>query len=83
VRTTRRSGSPCRQGSSRRAWPRAREQHLDPRSDHLRLYTAGTLRALIADFGFEQIELRVLGARIDALRGEGRTLLLSALRSRF
>ena len=63
--------------------PRAREQHLDPRSDHLRLYTASALRALIADFGFEQIELGVLGSRIDALRGEGRTLLLSAVRSRF
>ncbi len=62
---------------------RAREQHLDPRSDHLRFYTAGTLRALVADFGFEQIEVTVLGGVLDAAVGDGRTLLLAAVRSRF
>ncbi len=62
---------------------RTREAHLDPRSDHLRFYTARTLRALIADFGFERIEVSVLGSLLDVPRGEGRTLLLSAVRSRF
>ncbi len=62
---------------------RAREQHLDPRGDHLRFYTAGTLRALVADFGFEQIEVTVLGGVLDAAVGDGRTLLLAAVRSRF
>ena len=62
---------------------RTREAHLDPRSDHLRFYTARTLGQLISDFGFERVEVRVLGSRLDALRGEGRTLLLSAVRARF
>ncbi len=62
---------------------RARQQQLDPRGDHLRFYTAAALRALVADFGFEQIEVDTLGSAFDgALRG-GRTLLLSAVRSRF
>ena len=62
---------------------RAREQHFDPRSDHLRFYTARTLRALVSDFGFERVEVSVLGSPLDALRGAGRTLLLSAVRTRF
>jgi 2-polyprenyl-3-methyl-5-hydroxy-6-metoxy-1,4-benzoquinol methylase len=62
---------------------RARERHLDPRGEHLRFYTAATLRALVADFGFEQIEVVVLGGPLGVLRGRERTLLLSALRTRF
>jgi SAM-dependent methyltransferase len=30
----------------------------DPRSDHLRFYTARSLRALLADFGFEDVRVR-------------------------
>jgi len=62
---------------------RARQQQLDPRGDHLRFYTAAALRALVADFGFEQIEITVLGSALDAAAGNGRTLLLEAVRSRF
>jgi 2-polyprenyl-3-methyl-5-hydroxy-6-metoxy-1,4-benzoquinol methylase len=50
---------------------------FEPRSDHLRHYNAATLRALIADFGFERIVVRSGGPR-----GE-RLLLASAVRSRF
>jgi 2-polyprenyl-3-methyl-5-hydroxy-6-metoxy-1,4-benzoquinol methylase len=52
-------------------------ERFEPRSDHLRHYNAVTLRALIADFGFERIVVRS-----DGLRGE-RMLLASAVRSRF
>ena len=52
-------------------------ERFEPRSDHLRHYNAATLRALIADFGFERIALRS-----DGSRGE-RLLLASAVRSRF
>lgn len=52
-------------------------RRFEPRSDHLRHYNAATLRALIADFGFERIALRS-----DGSRGE-RLLLASAVRSRF
>ena len=51
---------------------------FDPRSDHLRHYSRETLSALIADFGFERIDVRAGGPR-----GSARTLLASAVRSRF
>jgi SAM-dependent methyltransferase len=35
-----------------RGWP------PDPRGDHLRFYTARSLRALLADFGFEDVRVR-------------------------
>jgi 2-polyprenyl-3-methyl-5-hydroxy-6-metoxy-1,4-benzoquinol methylase len=60
--------------SARRA-----DAHFDPRSDHLRFYTRRTLTALLADFGFERIELRGAGG----LPGARRVLLASALRARF
>lgn len=55
------------------------EQHFDPRADHLRFYTRRSLTALLEDFGFERVEVREAGG----LPGARRTLLVSALRSRF
>jgi 2-polyprenyl-3-methyl-5-hydroxy-6-metoxy-1,4-benzoquinol methylase len=52
-------------------------RRFEPRSDHLRHYNAATLRALLADFGFERIAVCS-----DGPRGE-RLLLASAVRSRF
>jgi ubiquinone/menaquinone biosynthesis C-methylase UbiE len=37
------------------------ESHFDPRSDHLRFYTARSLRAVLEDFGFERISVRAVG----------------------
>lgn len=55
------------------------ERHFDPRSDHLRFYTRHTLVRLLEDFGFEQIDAREAGG----MPGARRTLLASAVRSRF
>jgi 2-polyprenyl-3-methyl-5-hydroxy-6-metoxy-1,4-benzoquinol methylase len=55
------------------------DRHFDPRSDHVRFYSRRTLARLLADFGFEQVELRVAGGLPLARR----TLLVSAVRSRF
>ena len=55
------------------------ERHFDPRADHLRFFTRGTLVALLEDFGFEQIDAREAGGVLGARR----TLLASAVRSRF
>jgi SAM-dependent methyltransferase len=60
--------------SARRA-----DAHFDPRADHLRFYTQRTLARLLADFGFERIEVRGAGG----LPGARRELFASALRSRF
>jgi 2-polyprenyl-3-methyl-5-hydroxy-6-metoxy-1,4-benzoquinol methylase len=59
--------------------PRAFERRFDPRSDHVRFYSRRTLARLLADFGFEQIELRGVGGA----PGARRVLLASAVRSRF
>ncbi len=56
---------------------RAFAEHFDPRSDHLRHYSAETLRGLLEDFGFEQIEISPLRT------GSGRVLLCRAVRARF
>jgi SAM-dependent methyltransferase len=56
--------------------PRA---HFDPRGDHLRFYTAASLRALLADFGFEQIGVRCVGG-LPLLR---RSIMASAVRGRW
>jgi 2-polyprenyl-3-methyl-5-hydroxy-6-metoxy-1,4-benzoquinol methylase len=56
---------------------RAFAARFDPRSDHLRHYSAATLRELLEDFGFEQIEITAL--RTDS----GRVLLCDAVRARF
>jgi ubiquinone/menaquinone biosynthesis C-methylase UbiE len=34
------------------------ERYSEPLGDHLHLYTAGSLRALLADFGFDEISVR-------------------------
>lgn len=60
-------------------WPRRMDEHFDPRADHLRFYTRRTLARLLADFGFEHIDVRAAGG----LPGARRVLLASALRSRF
>jgi hypothetical protein len=39
------------------------EAHFDPRSDHLRFYTAASLRALLVDFNFEDIAIGAAGGR--------------------
>jgi hypothetical protein len=38
------------------------ERHFEPRADHLRFFTARTLRALLEAGGFEQIAIRRSGA---------------------
>jgi 2-polyprenyl-3-methyl-5-hydroxy-6-metoxy-1,4-benzoquinol methylase len=61
------------------ASPRAFAAHFDPRADHVRFYSARTLRALLADFGFHDV-------RIQARAGPPlarRVLLASATRARF
>ena len=55
------------------------DRHFDPRGDHLRFYTARTLRRLLEDFGFEDIEVRAAGG----IPGARRLLLASARRARF
>jgi 2-polyprenyl-3-methyl-5-hydroxy-6-metoxy-1,4-benzoquinol methylase len=58
----------------------ALEAHFDPRADHVRFYSRGSLRVLLADLGFEQIEVRMRGH----LRARTQPLLLSsARRARF
>jgi 2-polyprenyl-3-methyl-5-hydroxy-6-metoxy-1,4-benzoquinol methylase len=58
---------------------RAFDEHFDPRADHLRFYSRHTLARLLADFGFERIELRLAGG----LPGARKTLLAAAVRARF
>lgn len=55
------------------------DRHFDPRGDHLRFYTPRTLRRLLEDFGFEDIEVRAAGG----IPGARRLLLASARRARF
>jgi 2-polyprenyl-3-methyl-5-hydroxy-6-metoxy-1,4-benzoquinol methylase len=60
---------------------RAFDARFDPRGDHVRFYSRSSLRDLIADLGFDEIEVRA--RRSSPLpRGE-RTLLASARRARF
>jgi 2-polyprenyl-3-methyl-5-hydroxy-6-metoxy-1,4-benzoquinol methylase len=59
---------------------RAFAAHFDPRGEHLRFYSRETLTRLIADFGFEQINVRRSGRRTAGGRGP---LLAHAIRSRF
>ncbi len=55
------------------------ERCFDPRADHLRFYTRGTLAAVLYDFGFENVAVRGAGG----LPGARRVLLASATRKRF
>jgi SAM-dependent methyltransferase len=41
--------------------PRALDEHFDPLADHLRFFTARTLRAVLADGGFAEIEIAAVG----------------------
>jgi 2-polyprenyl-6-hydroxyphenyl methylase/3-demethylubiquinone-9 3-methyltransferase len=58
---------------------RAFATHFDPQGDHLRFYSRATLTALLAQFGFESIEVRAAAGP----PGARRVLLASAIRSRF
>jgi SAM-dependent methyltransferase len=58
---------------------RRMQERFEPRSDHLRFYSAGSLAALLADFGFERISVRGAGGP----PGARRVLLAAAVRSRF
>lgn len=58
--------------------PGAWERHLDPRGDHLRFYTRRSLRELLDDFRFEQLQIASLGPPLVP-----RVLLAAAVRSRF
>jgi len=53
-------------------------RQFDPRSDHLRFFAPATLRALLEDFGFEQVQIRSRGRP-----GTARLLLCRAVRSRY
>ena len=59
--------------------PRRFARHFDPRSDHLRFYSARTLSRLLEDFGFEEIEVRAAGGP----PGMRPLLLASARRARY
>jgi SAM-dependent methyltransferase len=39
----------------------ALDPHFDPRADHLRFFTARTLRAVLVDAGFADVEVRAVG----------------------
>jgi 2-polyprenyl-3-methyl-5-hydroxy-6-metoxy-1,4-benzoquinol methylase len=67
--------SRLRLGLDRRAF----EARFHPRSDHLRFYTRRALRDLLADYRFEDVEVRGAGG----LPGARAVLLASARRSRF
>jgi len=58
---------------------RAFAARFDPRADHLRHYDRATLEALIASFGFEQLDVRPAAGP----PGARRLLLARAVRSRF
>ena len=45
----------------------ATDAHFDPRSDHLRFFSARTLRAVIADAGFREVEVRRAGRGLHAV----------------
>jgi 2-polyprenyl-3-methyl-5-hydroxy-6-metoxy-1,4-benzoquinol methylase len=57
---------------------RSFESHFDPRGDHLRFYTARSLKDLLEGFGFCEIQITSGGGALM-----GSTLLASARRERF
>ncbi|HEX3692144.1 MAG TPA: class I SAM-dependent methyltransferase [Solirubrobacteraceae bacterium] len=59
--------------------PRAFAAHFHPCADHLRFYTRRSLRELLGEFGFEEVEVTAAGGHLGARR----VLLGSALRRRF
>jgi 2-polyprenyl-3-methyl-5-hydroxy-6-metoxy-1,4-benzoquinol methylase len=58
---------------------RAFAAHFDPRSDHLRFYTAATLAALLAQMGFSEVHVRPAAGP----PGARRLLLAQAVRTRW
>jgi SAM-dependent methyltransferase len=44
----------------------ATDAHFDPRSDHLRFFSARTLRAVLSDAGFATIDVRRAGRGLHA-----------------
>ena len=58
---------------------RALAEHFDPRGEHLRFYSRDSLRELLEDFGFQEVEVRAAAGP----PGARRLLLARALRSRF
>jgi 2-polyprenyl-3-methyl-5-hydroxy-6-metoxy-1,4-benzoquinol methylase len=42
------------------------DAHFDPRADHLRFFSARTLRAVLEDAGFNEIEIRRAGRGLNA-----------------
>ena len=44
----------------------ATDAHFDPRADHLRFFSARTLRAVLADAGFASVEVRRVGRGLQA-----------------
>jgi 2-polyprenyl-3-methyl-5-hydroxy-6-metoxy-1,4-benzoquinol methylase len=44
----------------------ATDAHFDPRADHLRFFSARTLRAVLADAGFSDVEVRRAGRGLHA-----------------
>jgi 2-polyprenyl-3-methyl-5-hydroxy-6-metoxy-1,4-benzoquinol methylase len=60
-------------------FPGAFAAHFDPRADHLRFYTKRSLRELLQDFRFEDVQIRGLGG----LPGARALMLASARRAKF
>ena len=58
---------------------RALAEHFDPRGEHLRFYSRDSLRELLVDFRFQEIEVRPAAGP----PGARRLLLARAVRSRF
>jgi 2-polyprenyl-3-methyl-5-hydroxy-6-metoxy-1,4-benzoquinol methylase len=54
-------------------------ERFDPRGDHLHFYARGTLRELLEEFGFHDVEIQAAGGP----PGARRLLLARAVRSRF
>jgi 2-polyprenyl-3-methyl-5-hydroxy-6-metoxy-1,4-benzoquinol methylase len=47
----------------------ASDLHFDPRADHLRFFSARTLRAVLEDAGFAHVEIRRAGGGLHASAG--------------
>ena len=58
---------------------RAFEAHFDPRADHLRFYTRGSLTRLLGELGYQEVSVRAVAGP----PGARRLLLTRAVRSRW
>jgi len=54
--------------------------YFDPRGEHLRFYSRGSLRSLLSEFGFHDVRVHARGRVLGVGR---RVLFASARRSRF